>query len=670
MESDGRGELVVADVRGYLTVWRWQEGNYRMLWKSESLEQPVLAVMAEDLDQDGYPEIVAGGHGQFTVWRWAEGRGKRVWQAPAEEGTAVGHYHTGDTNGNGVPEIICRTRVYEWQKGAYRQVTALPNAVGCLHGMIVADLDSNGRAEVYQDGHSGLVALEWDGGGYKILASSRLGVMLDRIMVGTSPVLEGKKTIIVEGDKENQISMLWWDGKDIRRLSYPAAGFHSYNSQVADLDGDGRMEVVYGGATTNGAQFVKALSANNGRFETMTVSNPAVEPHVLAAGDLNNNGRAEIFCGCREGLVVLEWSGNRLAEITSSLALGQRLYFADIDGNGKMEMVSQLYGGSLGILDWQQASGLIWQGFIGDNLPEKEVPLLSGAGDLNGDGREEILFWNADRKKIYCYHWQDNQLIKLAELGGFKDFSGLFAADLDGKAGKELVVGDPGKGVSLYTWSEGGLQEKWRFDAASGYTYLAAGFMTGGRYPELLVGINNTSAESDYGAGRLYVVRWDGESYREIWRSPGLERGLSALHLADVNGDGKTDLLTRTPWSHGTEGWNDGNEPKQLAYYWDGESFRVEEPAGLPGYILAAGDVNRDRRQELVFFQRTGSESNPIEKSNVQIKLVVKDTGGYHSIWEAKELLRSAEILDLNSDGKGELILWTEDENMQIYTRD
>lgn len=191
-------------------------------------------------------------------------------------------------------------------------------------------------------------------------------------------------------------------------------GWYS-SAAVADLDGDGTMEVIAGLYT------LYILNGEDGSIQTSyAVSGDRVSPGVVVA-DIDNNGDLEIVFTRREGyLYVLDHSGNlvwsRQQPTTAEL---YSLAVYDLDGDGTLEIVVSgdsspentwvyEHDGTLRS-GWPQLSTGIGHaaGVFNDNL---------AVGDIDGDGAGEV-FVPSDVHYICAYEADGSQILVNAMYG-------------------------------------------------------------------------------------------------------------------------------------------------------------------------------------------------------------------------------------------------------------
>jgi hypothetical protein len=174
--------------------------------------------------------------------------------------------------------------------------------------------------------------------------------------------------------------------------SFCSAGFHSAAPLIADLDLDGKKEIIVpvNSCYPSRLHVIRSNGQNLPGFPVTIWGKPL----ATACGDVNGNGFLEIVIRQYDSLIVISYDGNVMP--------GFPIYFKntdayeivsiyDLDNDGKLEII--IYGeGVAGVFNFD---GTMKQGW--------PVPVIGTAmgtvsiGDLDNDGFAEILFPSASR---------------------------------------------------------------------------------------------------------------------------------------------------------------------------------------------------------------------------------------------------------------------------------
>jgi cyclophilin family peptidyl-prolyl cis-trans isomerase len=221
------------------------------------------------------------------------------------------------------------------------------------------------------------------------------------------------------------------------------------------------------------------------------------------------------------------------------------------------------------------------------------------AGDVNGDGKADIIVGAGPGAipVVSVYDGATGTLLRsfLAYDSGFTGGVRVAAADVDGDGKADIITGaGPGAAphVKVFDGATGALLQSFlAFDAGfTGGVYVAAGDVNGGSKADIITGA---------GAGAIPVVSvFDGASgqlLRSFFAYDTDFTGGVTVAAADVNGDGKADIIT---------GAGEGGGPHVKVF--DGATGT--ERSGMFAYdggftggaYVAAGDLTGDGKADIV----------------------------------------------------------------------
>lgn len=246
-------------------------------------------------------------------------------------------FAVGDIDGDGGDEIVVlmgrSLELYKVEGNKINKIssTSLPSTIDC-HAINAADLDNNGRMELYVSGTDGLevssLIVDWDKGkGFRIVTNNIPWYIRPIFVPGKGWQLAGQKrgkekTVLVKPG----VYMLSLDGqrvpKEGGRLLLPEE-INLFDFVYADLDGDGALETV-------------AID----KKEKMKVYNQANE---LLWVSKKTFGGSQVYIGPNRGEAVNEKDRKNYTADEDALRemvfVPGRMIATDVDSDGRQEIV-------------------------------------------------------------------------------------------------------------------------------------------------------------------------------------------------------------------------------------------------------------------------------------------------------------------------------------------
>jgi hypothetical protein len=484
-------------------------------------------------------------------------------------------------------------------------------------------------------------------------------------------------TDLAASDPENVPPTVRFTGPEVVRLDW-----NTRCPRVADFDGDGRMDVA-------------VLNLDRSRVEFLLQTKEGPKEGAAAA-----NSRKDIWNP------VLEVSRFR----KEALVTGESMYalvVGDWNGDGRADVAYTTDGKRLvlrtqgkDMVDWTQKKEILL-----DSVAYDADSLL--AADLNGDKRTDLALLTESRLMV-CLQgekgaWQEPRNYALTQEG----CAGLRAADLNGDGRTDLFCTSEEADALLVRLQskDGGFGEEWRLEIPPGESWVSpvrlgkeiavTWLQAGTEMVELARLTSATVADADRAASVRHAippsdskasatifgdVTGDGVDdavlaepkrarvwlfagvadggYEEGREYPSLS-GIEGMSLADLDGDGKTEVVILSP-----------GEKSIAVARWDAGKGRLAYPEVVyeSEDSLTAMTTGRlaDGKDPVVLCAR---ESKP-KNSLVSLSWSAREKKLTPTNLEIPGLLSkpgALRILDADHDGRGDVAVFSSLGNMQIH---
>jgi hypothetical protein len=428
-------------------------------------------------------------------------------------------------------------------------------------------------------------------------------------------------------------------------LDFNSAGLDTHSVAYGDLNGDGKVDLVLADQCSNencpNGSVSVLLGNGDGTFQTAVSYNSGGEGTLsVVVGDVNGDGKLDVILAnscnsnnnCTNGSVsVLLGNGDGTLQSAVNYDSGanssQYVALGDVNGDGKPDVLvandcvsdSNCSNGTVSVL-LGNGDGTFQTAVIYNSGGQNAVSVV--LGDVNGDGKPDAVVANSCASNSSCSNGSVSVLLGNGD--------GTFQAPV--------------------SYSSGGQSAGW----------VVLGDVNGDGKPDVVVANNCVSNSNDCSTGLVAVLlgNGDGTFQQALGYSSGGDYA-SSVAIADINGDGKPDLLVANQ-SDSDGDWQDGSVASVLLGNGDG-TFQtpVSYASGdYDGLSLEIVDVNGDQKLDVVMANQCVDNYNC---SNGAVSVMLGNGDGtlnagvnYNpDAWDAYGVT----IADVNGDGKLDLLV-------------
>jgi hypothetical protein len=563
-----------------------------------------------DVNGDGIPDIVCN-HGQILL-----GKGDGTFYVSPHTFGEAANFELLDLNGDGVLDILGLNTVDEWGftvflgngNGTFQAPTFYPVADVETQVIAVGDFNGDGFVDAVTVGDKGIWLMTGKGGG-----------------VFNAPV-----------------------------LAVPGVGSTDLGLRAADMNNDGMLDIVLAAGGDGPSGGVAILLGNgNGTFQAPVTYLGYYNGCNITVADINSDGYLDVLCASSEnaseiGVWLGEEGGKLRAPYVLTLPNNGDVEVGDVNGDGIPDLVTDSVYVSYGLghdhfsnaLYFPTAGGAS-QVVLANLRSPKLIDLVVNAEFtgltvlLNkGNGRFIEGVTTAFPSSLGCGTQADFNNDGIPDLGYIQNSDTFLVMLGTGKVSAPFTAGPT---ISIPSPPTGGA-----------VCFTNPGDLNGDGIPDFIVYETNNTATS----GTLYPLFGKGDGNFTLG-PPTSVGGDSLYYLVDVNGDGKADLIN--PGANQIEyGNGDGTFQKPI---------QLVSGVGNPISSVSWADLNGDGKPDLVVQVEDGIATYILLSNS-------SDTFTQTSISDFPADTFAVALGDLNGDGVPDLLLGSVANTMVLFIND
>jgi len=629
LNGDGNPDVIVANLASNSVSVLLGNGNGTFQSQTTFATGPEpIAVAVADISGDGKPDlVVANEFGNSVSVLLGNGNGTFQTQSTFATGFDPAAVALADLNGDGKPDLI------------------------------VANLGSNSVSVLLGNGN----------GTFQTQDAFATGAAPCSVAVADANG-DGKPDLVVANDGSDSVSVLLGNGDGtFQNQTTFATGSHPFSVALADVSADGKPDLV---VANDGSASVSVLLGNgNGTFQGQATFATGLKPHFVAVADVNGDGKLDLavanFGSTSVSVFLNAGNGNFTGQVYTINHVAP--YVAAINGSNPVSLTSPASSVTYTVTFSEPVTGVALNDFqtvvtgslsatLTQVTPVSASVYMLTITAITGNGTLGLnLVDNGSIEDLAGDHLvQPNVPISFNTPTTYATGSSPYSvavADVNGDGNPDLVVANRGSSsVSVLLGNgDGTFQSQTTFATGSYTYYVAVADVNGDGKPDLVVDNRHSSSVS------VLLGNGNGTFQNQTTFATG---AYGPMVVADVNGDGKPDLVIGRGSGVVSVLLGNGDGTFQNHAFFGGGGDSSQRPA------LAVADVNGDGKADLIVTDRnvpTGFSNG----SNEVAVLLGNGNGTFQSPanFATGAAPSSLAVADVNGDGKPDLIVANEQSN-------
>ena len=398
------------------------------------------------------------------------------------------------------------------------------------------------------------------------------------------------------------------DGTFTQGNNYFISNYNLSGGLLTDINSDGKLDLLAIDSESP-ALVIEVLGNGDGTFSNVattyaTLGGPA--PNNIIFADYNGDGLLD-FSGELSGQVNVYLASGSTFLAPVPLVTPDTVYdtcgdsAGDLNGDGKPEIVSVNCGNNTLTVYVNNGDGSFATGVYYDNAFDTYVyPGTAAIADLNGDGNNDIVVGNSYGGSITVFSGNGDGTVASPAVGfdtGGYPWTEPLVADFNGDGLMDVIVPDDWFSlVYLQGYGDGTFRAGVSYDLPQSFTEyaysysVASGDFNGDGIPDIVAG-----QDGNVNSPGVVVYLSNANGTMQPGITYGTSSSLAYVTVADFNGDGKLDIAA-TDSVNGVVQILLGNGDGTFTM---GQSYATDTAGSPDPTNLVTGDFNKDGKVDL-----------------------------------------------------------------------
>jgi len=667
IDSDGFSDIVIArGINDVALVWLENDGSpANGGWSEHEIDssRAGLALAAADIDSDGDLDIVSRVQGtQRIAWWEHDGTPTDGWSFHYISSAVdyVASIVCGDVTNNGKVDVVASregddviTLYQQASNGSWSERQVSSEVINDPISVELADLDADGDLDIlatifYSD------RLNWyenSGGTDAAWTVHLIDSEIDGAYTATAADFDGDGDLDVAGAGMASNTVSWYENRVIHRemvfddpvdigtgLGEPRA------VEIADINGDGLKDVIIGEWDDDSIIVDFGMSTAGNLWWKQTVVTGFDRVRDVAAADMDSDGDLDIvgaavgsdqvWWWANDGDAVPDWSSKIVLNGLDGAHMAEPV---DLDRDGDPDLVVAAFDGDeVAWVENTNGLGTAWTKYVIDNADGAHDVVI---GDFNSDGLPDI---------AYSAYYGDFIKVAMKPVGN-GDFWSLYTVqdNIDGPRGLDVadIDGDGDLDIAAAIRLDNVLA--WYENDGTGINWTLHSFGAESLIDGAAVRLGDLDRDGDIdlvassqSGDDLWV--WENRGAGLSWFGGKMEDSLDspwALALADINSDGKTDIIAAA-----------GGTADRVCWYAEvGGQMDVNSSSTAPDRIVAG--TQDDVLKLTIRNNGVDGSDGPIEPDEITLRFT-DEAGTALTSAQANKIFNRIEIYaDSDDDG-------------------